>query len=1003
MVIGRSPLQSKRRHGVYGVAEQKDAVMSLPGEDTRRALPSTSGSASSLSLRDSPAGEEFDCLRAQRVSQGKARIENFEGSVEDRFECAQTDGGRKDEGESSHAAASLAPPPPQELCGLSAEEPVSLSPGRHTCRFSQLERGPREADECSEGARKRQKRKGAQVSSAETRCFADFPQEVLELIFLRLGLADLSRCLCVAKSWHPALNAVFSKTVVSLGTSRRLLLTDAQLEALLKRCPEVHTVELDCFLLTPRGAGRLGTAPNLKSLSLTSVDHQTDAFFYALAAAVPDLDSFSIAIFDRSKHITNAALEHLAGRLRKLQAFSVEFSFRENLDFFVLALTTASLHTLRHVALHDVSQDCLVQLTAAVGKNLLSFSYTKTSSTSLPISDWLLQYLPLRMPRLTSLRLIDAVTPGVLAQVSSPFASLFVSGRRRRRRRRESEHDRERERERLREEDRTRSREASGPEDTDENARGRRRARCPRERREEALRDREEPGREPGRDEGRRHEQPGDAEPRNWGAERERGEESARSGVRDVRNATDEREGWREEWREGRGEERRDWNGGRERSVSSASEDPASGLRPQPHVGSPPLPPSGGFVDGVEERARNERHSRTREEEDPEDEPRALAQGHAPRNAQRICLEKVPPLVSPAGLSCLRPLAGHLEVLALSRSFGLPFTHATDVDLLQFFADFSPRLRELELNGFTRMSDGFLHEVLVACAGSNVSAAPPASVSSPRASTLSPSSASPPLRGPSGASGFKLKKLSLEAADISDLGLHAIATALGNTAETLCLKRCSSLSEAGHSAIAEYCRNLTSLNLGFCSGVNDLSVCCLLQSCPSLRTLVLNDARISDVALKAIGDCLGENLFELALHRSDKITNEGLRVLARACPNLVLLSLSSCSQVTDAGVVEIAESCRRLLKLRLDGTRVTDVAIRAVGQSLRRLRYLHLQRCSHVTGESLSFFSAETHPCLKCIELSESRRKVSKDQIRAFRERNRPATALLLGEAATGD
>ncbi|CBZ52743.1 F-box/LRR-repeat protein 20, related [Neospora caninum Liverpool] len=483
------------------------------------------------------------------------------------------------------------------------------------------------------------------------------------------------------RSWHPALNAVFSKTVVSLGTSRRLLLTDAQLEALLKRCPEVHTVELDCFLLTPRGAGRLGTAPNLKSLSLTSVDHQTDAFFYALAAAVPDLDSFSIAIFDRSKHITNAALEHLAGRLRKLQAFSVEFSFRENLDFFVLALTTASLHTLRHVALHDVSQDCLVQLTAAVGKNLLSFSYTN----------------------------------------------------------------------------------------------------------------------------------------------------------------------------------------------------------------------------------------------------------------------------------------------------------------------------------FTRMSDGFLHEVLVACAGSNVSAAPPASVSSPRASTLSPSSASPPLRGPSGASGFKLKKLSLEAADISDLGLHAIATALGNTAETLCLKRCSSLSEAGHSAIAEYCRNLTSLNLGFCSGVNDLSVCCLLQSCPSLRTLVLNDARISDVALKAIGDCLGENLFELALHRSDKITNEGLRVLARACPNLVLLSLSSCSQVTDAGVVEIAESCRRLLKLRLDGTRVTDVAIRAVGQSLRRLRYLHLQRCSHVTGESLSFFSAETHPCLKCIELSESRRKVSKDQIRAFRERNRPATALLLGEAATGD
>ncbi|KFG49616.1 leucine rich repeat-containing protein, partial [Toxoplasma gondii GAB2-2007-GAL-DOM2] len=688
MEVGPS-VQSPRTRCFSGVAEQLDAAMPAPVQDGQVDSMSTSdfSCSSSLLVEGAGANRSVDCLRGQLDSRGKAETQNFLEQLEGNSQYLTTAIGLiGKQADSFHGPASLAHP--ADRCEH-AEGGVNFSAERRPRGFMGLERDREEADE-REGERARKRWRGAertrQQVHVERKSFAELPQEVLELIFSRLGLADLSRCLCVAKSWHPPLNAVFAKTIVSLGTSRRLLLTDAQLEALLKRCPAVHTVELDCFLLTPRGAALLGNAPSLVSLSLTSVDHQTDEFFYALADVISGIESFSVAIFDRSKHITNAALEHLAGRLQKLQAFSVEISFRENLDFFVLALTRASAGTLRHVTLYDVSEECLVQLTAAIGKNLLSFSYTKTSSTSLPISDWLLQYLPLRMPRLTSLRLVDAVTPGVLAQVSSPFSSLFVSARRRRRRRRETELDRERVRER--------------------------------------------------------------------GRARERGRE------------------------------------------------------------------------------------REREQ------------------------ERVPPLVSPAGLSCLRPLAGHLEVLALSRSFGLPFTHATDVDLLQFFADFSPRLRELELNGFTKMSDGFLHEVLVACAEARFSAAPshdssPSSLSScsstsspcpslssvSRASPCSPASAAPPLRGPGVASGFKLKKLSLEAADISDLGLHAIATALGSTAETLCLKRCANLSEAGHCAVAEYCRNLTSLNLGFCSGVNDLSVCSLLQSCPSLRTLVLNDAR----------------------------------------------------------------------------------------------------------------------------------------------------------------
>ncbi|KFG52667.1 leucine rich repeat-containing protein [Toxoplasma gondii FOU] len=349
MEVGPS-VQSPRTRCFSGVAEQLHAAMPAPVQDGQVDSMSTSdfSCSSSLLVEGAGANRSVDCLRGQLDSRGKAETQNFSEQLEGNSQYLTTAIGLiGKQADSFHGPASLAHP--ADRCEH-AEGGVNFSAERRPRGFMGLERDLKEADE-REGERARKRWRGAertrQQVHVERKSFAELPQEVLELIFSRLGLADLSRCLCVAKSWHPPLNAVFAKTIVSLGTSRRLLLTDAQLEALLKRCPAVHTVELDCFLLTPRGAALLGNAPSLVSLSLTSVDHQTDEFFYALADVISGIESFSVAIFDRSKHITNAALEHLAGRLQKLQAFSVEISFRENLDFFVLALTRASAGTLR--------------------------------------------------------------------------------------------------------------------------------------------------------------------------------------------------------------------------------------------------------------------------------------------------------------------------------------------------------------------------------------------------------------------------------------------------------------------------------------------------------------------------------------------------------------------------------------------------------------------------------------------------------------------------------
>ncbi|OEH77416.1 F-box LRR-repeat related protein [Cyclospora cayetanensis] len=362
------------------------------------------------------------------------------------------------------------------------------------------------------------------------------------------------------------------------------------------------------------------------------------------------------------------------------------------------------------------------------------------------------------------------------------------------------------------------------------------------------------------------------------------------------------------------------------------------------------------------------------------------------------------PLVSAEGLSRLQPLlalrsssvrywdplgsSGQLKALTLSRSFGLPFAVLSNIDFMTLARSLSSNLEELELNGLHGVSDAFLHEALDAC-GSGTPEGDPLWLERPprkkRRWALQPS--------PERLHSWRLKKVSLEASDISDVGLQTLATSLGTELVSLCLKGCHAISEGGHAAIAACCPNLIALNLGACSGVNDLSVGQLLNGCNSLRTLVLNDARITDLSLNAIGHCLGSSILELALHRNDRLTDEGLGALAAACPSLRRLSLSKCTHLGDPGIIAIAEGCRRLVSLRLDGTKTSDPGVQAVALHLRRLEFLHLSRCMFVSGAALYLFCIDRNPALKCIAMPCV--KVTSAQAAAFREKN-PNTLLKL-------
>ncbi|KAL8442896.1 hypothetical protein Emag_006181 [Eimeria magna] len=122
------------------------------------------------------------------------------------------------------------------------------------------------------------------------------------------------------------------------------------------------------------------------------------------------------------------------------------------------------------------------------------------------------------------------------------------------------------------------------------------------------------------------------------------------------------------------------------------------------------------------------------------------------------------PLVSAEGLGRLRPLLGQLKALALNRSCGLPFAVLTDIEVMVFARSLSSNLEELELNGqgLHGISDAFVHEALDAC-GSGAPA-------------RGPHGGSPRKRRRVGGPGYserlhtwKLKKVSLESSDISDV------------------------------------------------------------------------------------------------------------------------------------------------------------------------------------------------------------------------------------------
>ncbi|CAG5014711.1 unnamed protein product [Parnassius apollo] len=154
-----------------------------------------------------------------------------------------------------------------------------------------------------------------------------------------------------------------------------------------------------------------------------------------------------------------------------------------------------------------------------------------------------------------------------------------------------------------------------------------------------------------------------------------------------------------------------------------------------------------------------------------------------------------------------------------------------------------------------------------------------------------------------------LKELSVsDCTGVTDFGLYELAK-LGPALRYLSVAKCSQVSDSGIRTLTRRCYKLRYLNARGCGAVGDDGVEAIARGCSRLRALDLGATDVSEA---------------------------GLQILARCCPNLKKLALRGCELVGDDGLEAVAYYCRGLTQLNIQDTPVTLRGYKAVKKYCKR-------------------------------------------------------------------
>eukprot|EP00252_Welwitschia_mirabilis_P012167 TRINITY_DN2705_c0_g1_i1.p1 TRINITY_DN2705_c0_g1~~TRINITY_DN2705_c0_g1_i1.p1 ORF type:complete len:598 (+),score=61.53 TRINITY_DN2705_c0_g1_i1:714-2507(+) len=141
--------------------------------------------------------------------------------------------------------------------------------------------------------------------------------------------------------------------------------------------------------------------------------------------------------------------------------------------------------------------------------------------------------------------------------------------------------------------------------------------------------------------------------------------------------------------------------------------------------------------------------------------------------------------------------------------------------------------------------------------------------------------------------------------------------------------------------LAQSSQNIKSLCLNFCSLLTDSTFFSLLRHCRMLEELEMESTALGWGSCRMNPALVSCKLSSLRIAWNKAVRNVTLRLIASLCPRLVLLDVSHCFLVTDSGLKVISKGCPEMKRLILRGCR--KVVGAGIEMGLNKVEYLQAE------------------------------------------------------------
>ena len=207
---------------------------------------------------------------------------------------------------------------------------------------------------------------------------------------------------------------------------------------------------------------------------------------------------------------------------------------------------------------------------------------------------------------------------------------------------------------------------------------------------------------------------------------------------------------------------------------------------------------------------------------------------------------------------------------------------------------------------------------------------------------------------------------------ISDEGLLALAVNLpGMTSIDLCLT--SDVTYVGVTAMVERCPALVKISItGGCRSpsssvtIND-SIRAIARGCPKLQAISISSViELSDESAAFLAERCKE-LRSVCLRGCDLVTDEAIKAIATSCPDLEKLDLggrpsheSFNNQITDESFIIVGQKCPKLVDISITNNIVTNIGLAALARGCLQLRSFSANDCPSISTDGMMALS---HGC----------------------------------------